>query len=320
VTIFGHSPSLAILRTQILPRVTSSSFPWIKYQQNHQIVRDITTLVETKTSSKRFNAYVENNFIDNVLRGGLPVNLAQGLPSLSHEQELASQSLNIDTVFLTEYHPLPLTETNISSSSEHIPPKIFHTYSRIHGDLERDYNSFQLEPTAFSQGPGNFRDVAQNRRTDVMQVSTTHSTSLLTLSFFKWPEMRDSNVITFMSFVQADGFNPLTVNGDSFQALADPSDAPRPSRLEHTALKIFSLAHPIADLSPKFIVPKIVTLLTSPWRPGQLFNDFKKLKLHFDKTSRATVLILAVQISSPVYLVSIHLIHIPPRSPLPLTL
>ena len=38
------------------------------------------------------------------------------------------------------------------------------------GDLERDYNNFQLEQSVFSQGPGNFRDVNQNRRCDVLQV------------------------------------------------------------------------------------------------------------------------------------------------------
>lgn len=27
-----------------------------------------------------------------------------------------------------------------------------------------DYNDFVIEPTFFSEGPGNFRDVAQNRR------------------------------------------------------------------------------------------------------------------------------------------------------------
>lgn len=42
--------------------------------------------------------------------------------------------------------------------------KIFHVYSRKHGDLERDYNYFSMLPEFFSQGNGNFRDVNQNRR------------------------------------------------------------------------------------------------------------------------------------------------------------
>ena len=42
--------------------------------------------------------------------------------------------------------------------------KIYHAFSRIHGDLERDYNNFVIEPSYWSQGPGNSRDVNQNRR------------------------------------------------------------------------------------------------------------------------------------------------------------
>jgi hypothetical protein len=30
-------------------------------------------------------------------------------------------------------------------------PKIFHTFSRIHGDIERDYNNFQIDTTYYSQ-------------------------------------------------------------------------------------------------------------------------------------------------------------------------
>ena len=29
--------------------------------------------------------------------------------------------------------------------------KVYHTFNRVHGDIERDYNWFQLEPTYFSQ-------------------------------------------------------------------------------------------------------------------------------------------------------------------------
>ena len=40
--------------------------------------------------------------------------------------------------------------------------KVFHVFSRIHGDLERDYNAFYIDDSYFSQGHGNFRDIAQN--------------------------------------------------------------------------------------------------------------------------------------------------------------
>lgn len=31
-------------------------------------------------------------------------------------------------------------------------PKVFHTFSRIHGDMERDYNYFQIDACFFSMG------------------------------------------------------------------------------------------------------------------------------------------------------------------------
>ncbi|MDD5566551.1 MAG: hypothetical protein PHG31_06660, partial [Candidatus Omnitrophica bacterium] len=78
--------------------------------------------------------------------------------------------------------------------------KVFYAYSRKHGDLERDYNKFHIEPTYFSQGNGNYRDMNQNRRCDI------------------WfhPEIDDENIILFFSLIQSDGFNPLVIKGCSF--------------------------------------------------------------------------------------------------------
>lgn len=45
--------------------------------------------------------------------------------------------------------------------------RVYHIYSRKHGDLERDYNAFSLSPEFYSQGNGSYRDVIQNRRNDV---------------------------------------------------------------------------------------------------------------------------------------------------------
>ena len=77
---------------------------------------------------------------------------------------------------------------------------VFYLYSRKHGDLERDYNKFTLQPTYFSQGNGNYRDTNQNRRNDL---------------WFN-PEIKDENIVFFMNLIQADGFNPLVVKGESF--------------------------------------------------------------------------------------------------------
>lgn len=81
--------------------------------------------------------------------------------------------------------------------------KVFHLYIRKHGDQERDYNWFYLEPSPYSQGDGNFRDINQNRRCDV--------------SFH--PNVGDFNVKTFMNLIQADGFNPLVIRGSKFRVL-----------------------------------------------------------------------------------------------------
>lgn len=74
---------------------------------------------------------------------------------------------------------------------------IYHLYSRRHGDLERDYNYFNLAPEYYSQGSGNFRDVCQNRRMDAF----IHS------------EVGAFNIRQFASLIQLDGYNPLVVNG-----------------------------------------------------------------------------------------------------------
>ncbi len=78
---------------------------------------------------------------------------------------------------------------------------VIHLYSRKHGDPERDYNFFSLAPEYYSQGNGNFRDANQNRRSDI---------------YFN-PRVGTFNIKTFFSLMQADGYNPLGVEGTSFR-------------------------------------------------------------------------------------------------------
>lgn len=77
---------------------------------------------------------------------------------------------------------------------------VYHLFSRRHGDLEREYNFFSIAPEFYSQGNGNFRDVCQNRRSDNL--------------FHK--DVETSNIKTFMSLIQLDGYNPLKVEGAYF--------------------------------------------------------------------------------------------------------
>ncbi|MDY0276505.1 MAG: hypothetical protein RBQ97_00315 [Acholeplasma sp.] len=78
---------------------------------------------------------------------------------------------------------------------------VYHTFSRIHGDMEREYNNFNVEPTYYSQGNGSYRDVNQNRRNDVYFVK----------------EAGYYNIIQFMELIQYDGRNPLTIKGSKFK-------------------------------------------------------------------------------------------------------
>lgn len=86
--------------------------------------------------------------------------------------------------------------------------KTYYVFSRKHGDPERDYNSFALEPQPYSCGNGNFRDVAQNRRSDALI----------------YPECGDFNVKYFFSLLQTDGYNPLSVLGVQYRLTDIPED------------------------------------------------------------------------------------------------
>jgi len=120
--------------------------------------------------------------------------------------------------------------------------QVCHIYSRRHGDLERDYNNFKLAPEFFSQGEGNYRDINQNRRNDVFFV----------------PEAGEYNLRTFLSLLQADGYNPLVVQGVTF-SLPPESVAPLLETAEEPAA--------------------LRELLAKPFTPGQLAAAAQKARL-----------------------------------------
>ncbi len=81
----------------------------------------------------------------------------------------------------------------------------YYIYSRKHGDMERDYNFFDIPSKYYSSGSCNFRDVNQNRRNDLYYA----------------PYLDDYNIYTFFSLIQADGQNPLTVKPNLFHINSD---------------------------------------------------------------------------------------------------
>ncbi|KAI7263879.1 hypothetical protein KC345_g9007 [Hortaea werneckii] len=117
---------------------------------------------------------------------------------------------------------------------------VVHLYSRKHGDMERDYNFFSLAPEYYSQGNGNFRDMNQNRRNDV----------------FFHPQVGSFNIKMFYSLIQADGYNPLSVQGTSFEILPGEEDK----------LKAW-MAGALADHHAE-----LERLLAARFTPGSLIN------------------------------------------------
>lgn len=94
------------------------------------------------------------------------------------------------------------------------------------------------------QGPGNFRDIAQNRRTDVI---------------FN-PRIGAFNVKSFLSFIQADGYEPLSVEAVIF-VIPDLDKC----------LDIATMAVGQADGHRAQREALTGILNSGPFRPGQLF-------------------------------------------------
>ncbi len=122
----------------------------------------------------------------------------------------------------------------------------FNVFSRKHGDLERDYNYFNLASTYFSQGNGNYRDVSQNRRNDV---------------WFNG-DVRDNHLTNFLNLSQADGYNPLVVKGATF-SFTD----------EETMMKVL-------DQCIEGRIPEELKLfLKKPFMPGDLLAKVDQLNV-----------------------------------------
>lgn len=157
-TLIGSAPGFKqykeFLKEKIKPGYIKS-----KLAENKELIERTKRHSFTSSSSKEFDLYMGQTFMDNYLRGGYPVKIGNG-------------------------------------------KHIFYVYSRKHGDLEREYNFFQVDSTNYSQGNSNFRDVNQNRRNDVY--------------FFPFTE--NSGIKTFFNLIQLDGYNPLVLNGSRFEA------------------------------------------------------------------------------------------------------
>jgi len=196
--VFGHAPDVDTFVHTYVPKVKAKGYVSRKYSEAKALATTLTERVSMSSAAPLLDAYTKQNFLDNLLRGGMPIQIGD------------AKAPNA---------------------------KIFHAFSRIHGDLERDYNNFVIDQSYWSQGPGNFRDVNQNRRCDVLQLPATH----------------DFNVRQFLSYVQADGYSQLTVATALFKI--------------RSAAKVEAITATLGG------GPALKKILAAPFRPGQLFND-----------------------------------------------
>ncbi|MFW5913761.1 MAG: cellobiose phosphorylase, partial [Bacillota bacterium] len=186
----GNAESYTLLK-EALNRIADNKTLLEKEEEARAVVEDILDDVTTDTAHPEFNEYIKQNYLDNFLRGGYPIEIGNS---------------------------------------------IYHLYSRRHGDLERDYNYFSLAPEYYSQGAGNFRDVAQNRRMDT-RIN---------------PKVERFNIHHFASLIQLDGYNPLSVKGTLYT-------------LDEEKAKAMVGTHFADDGT-------IESLFKRPFTPGQLVN------------------------------------------------
>lgn len=173
------------------------------------LVDSITSDLGTVTQNKQLNAYLQQSYLDNILRGGKPLIIGK-------------------------------------------KQQVCHIYSRKHGDQEREYNFFSLEPKYFSQGNGNYRDINQNRRHDVT---------------FE-PRVQDFNIWMFYSLVQSDGYNPLGINGIVYHIEDDQKEL------------VFKV---ISDMiKDPIMVKAIMQAIEKPFTPGDLIEKIKGYNLESD--------------------------------------
>lgn len=201
-------------------KITAPGYLMRKSRENREIIDQLQSDIGTASSSREFDLYARQTYLDNIMRGGYPL-------TFKHDAQKSST---------------------------------FYLYSRKHGDAERDYNRFSLEPAYYSQGNGNYRDMNQNRRSDI---------------WFN-PDIQDENIITFFNLLQADGFNPLVIKGTSFS-------------LKDSAAFKEELSGSIGPAG----LQKIMEFLKSPFTPGEIiiYIQEQKIKLSIDYDAFLAILL-----------------------------
>ncbi|MFA5118210.1 MAG: cellobiose phosphorylase [Candidatus Omnitrophota bacterium] len=226
--VAGNMRNLGILNASV-GRITASGYLEKKKIENKSTIEELEVNINTKSARKEFDLYVRQTYLDNIMRGGYP------------------------TIFVSPQFARKPMKPEYRAA-------VFYLYSRKHGDLERDYNRFSIQPTYFSQGNGNYRDVNQNRRCDV---------------WFN-PNIREENIVTFFNLLQTDGYNPLVVKGDRF-VMKDPLV------LKDVLLSLMSARD----------TELLLSFLTQPFSPGELvfFLEAQGVKLNVSNDQFLNILL-----------------------------
>ena len=159
--ILGHTPKPERLKS-LIGRVDQLNFVAQQREANQCVIRSVSGATTTISANPMFDAYWEQTFLDNVIRGGIPFILGEGEQSST-----------------------------------------FQVFGRQNADLERDYHWLELEATYLAQGNGHYRSVLQNRRLDPW--------------FFS--KSSDFVIRQFMDLIQLDGYNPLVIGMQRYEAI-----------------------------------------------------------------------------------------------------
>lgn len=243
-TIASKMPCAFSLLNLNLDKNSQTTFSsLIGYMRNREFLNAQLTRI-TKSGYLKEKATENKELI-----GQLENNIATS--SGSKEFDLYAGQTYLDNIMRGGYPVVFKTGANSS---------VFYLYSRKHGDLERDYNKFQLQPTYFSQGNGNYRDVNQNRRCDI---------------WFN-PQIKDENILTLLNLIQPDGFNPLVIKGASFK-LTDAE----------------SLKNKLKGIAEDNETTQIITFLEKPFTPGEIiiFLEDNGIRLKIDSDEFLNILL-----------------------------
>jgi hypothetical protein len=215
---------------------TPCGFGYKSFKLNKDEFDTTFTLIGNSAKYEKLESFADNTLTESYITGKIEENktLIEKLKnhiftsSSSEEFDLYCGQSFMDN-FLRGGYPIKVGDGKHS----------FYVYSRKHGDLEREYNFFQVDSTYYSQGNSNFRDVNQNRRNDV----------------YFFPFIEDSNVCTFFDLIQLDGFNPLVLMGSRFTV----SDAKAAETIMNQFVEIKD-------------IEKIKGFIEKPFNPGSFLN------------------------------------------------